>query len=305
MKGELSWSNILSGDYFREFQERQLLPVDAIPTPFPTWNRVCEDDGGGIGLPNGWLVLVGGNSGKGKTNLTLQLAVSALQAKGSAAYVSLEMSHRSLAQRFFAMASGMDVRDLSRGRFKQDVFQDAIARMWQKFPDAKFWTNEGTIHQTAKIIVQMDLLWNQGVDVFFVDYLQLIGLGDEDEINRQVGESISYLKDFCVTTNALVVCISQLNRTTASNIYDSPTKHGLLGGGVIEQAADQVILLDHARYERLEDGSGARTWLILDKNRYGSEVQFPVFWSFKNLNAREGLPDEVDLWPKLRERRGK
>ena len=64
----------------------------------------------------------------------------------------------------------------------------------------------------------------------------------------------------------------------------------------IEYVHDQVVLLDHSRYEKLE-GRLARTWLVLDKNRHGDRVEVPILWNFNHLTAREGLEDEKNQWP--------
>ena len=65
----------------------------------------------------------------------------------------------------------------------------------------------------------------------------------------------------------------------------------------MESDTDQVILLDHSRYSRAEDGAGAMTWAILGKNRHGDKGSIPLWLSYRNLQIRQALPDEVHLWP--------
>ena len=43
----------LTGRPMRDMNKLKELPVEATPTPFPTWNRMCRDEGGGVGLPGG------------------------------------------------------------------------------------------------------------------------------------------------------------------------------------------------------------------------------------------------------------
>ena len=55
-------SLLKEGEPRRHFAE-QAKPVDAVPTPLPTWNMHCRDDGGGVGLARGWHVTIGAATG--------------------------------------------------------------------------------------------------------------------------------------------------------------------------------------------------------------------------------------------------
>ena len=97
--------NVLDGPFLREWEERQASPVEAVPTPLESWNRMSGDDGGRIGIARGWFVTVGGNPGYGKSVLALNLSYSALAARESVGFISLEMSPEQLADRFYAIAT--------------------------------------------------------------------------------------------------------------------------------------------------------------------------------------------------------
>lgn len=58
-----------------------------------------------------------------------------------------------------------------------------------------------------------------------------------------------------------------------------------MGGSPIENDSDQVILLDHSQYERLDDH--ALTVLLLAKNRHGSLTEIPVKMDFRCLRISE------------------
>ena len=70
--------NIFSEEFFDEWEEAQLRPVSAIPTHLPTLNRIMRDDGGGQGIAktSGWMMVVGGSPGFGKSAFVLNLAES-------------------------------------------------------------------------------------------------------------------------------------------------------------------------------------------------------------------------------------
>lgn len=294
---EVEWIDICSIDYLSEFERTQSGPIYAIPTLLPSWNKVCGDDGGRRGLARGWMTVVGGNPGRGKTLLALLLARDALKAGERVAFVSMEMHHIQLAARFYAMLTGMEVGKLERGHIDPEAMAGVVRTMRQFFPSGGLLTNRGLLFTTVEVMREMWRLHDAGVRVFLVDYLQLIGVGDDESINRQVTEVVTNLRAFAVESQSLVIVVSQFNRSTAGNYHDTPRAQGLHGGMMIEACADQVALLDHSRYEP-EGQSSALTWLVLDKNRHGARLEIPIRWDYRTLTVTEGMPDEVDHWPK-------
>ena len=143
-----------------------------------------------------------------------------------------------------------------------------------------------------------EALVQDGTKALIVDYLQLIGIGDEESINRQVTEAITGLRAFALEHQVLVVALSQFNRTTAANREHTPRIQGLHGGMISEACADHALLLDHSRYERDPIHNHiARTYAVLDKNKHGGRVEIPILWDYRTLTAREGLDDEKHEWP--------
>ena len=292
------WADVTNPAYLDGFERAQSGPVYAVPTMLPSWNRVCGGDGGGRGPARGWLVVIGGNPGFGKTLFALLVAREALKARERTAFVSMEMHHHQLAARFYAMATGTDTHRLEKGRFDPDAMVTARQALRRLFPTGGLTVNAKPIFRLYDVQRSMKDLVEAGTKVFLVDYLQLIGVGDEESINRQVTEAITWLRVFAVEHQVLVVALSQFNRGTSGNYHETPRSQGLHGGMIIEACADQVVLLDHARYKKPEVGL-ARTWLVLDKNRHGDRVEVPILWNYKQLTAREGMDDERDQWPTL------
>ncbi len=290
------WADITNPGYLDEFERAQSRPVYAVPTEFSSWNKVCGGDGGGRGLARGWLVVIGGNPGFGKTLLALLIARDSLKAKERTAFVSMEMHHHQLAARFYAMATETDTHRLEKGRFDHNAMMTARKAIRSFFPMGGLQVNSGPLFRLEDVKSALHKLVEAGTKVFLVDYLQLIGVGDEESINRQVTEAITFLRVFAVKHQVLVLALSQFNRGTSGNYHETPRAQGLHGGMIIEACADQVMLLDHSRYAKLEERL-ARTWLVLDKNRHGDRVDVPILWNFYKLTAREGLDDEKDRWP--------
>lgn len=292
---DIDWSDVTSPDFVDEFERRQTGPVYSVPTPLSSWNRVCGDDGGGRGLARGWFVVIGGNPSHGKTLMALLLGRDAVRVGERTAFVSLEMHHAQLAARFYAMATGVEINRLEKGRFEGAALDEVRRALRVLFPNGGMVTNRGIVYSLGVLLRQMTSLAEGGVTVFLVDYLQLIGLGDEKEVLRQVSKAVVCLRAFAVKHQVLVVCLSQFNRETSANYDFPPQVQGLHGGGIIEACADEILLLDHSRYKP-QGHRRARTWALNRKNKHGPRVEIPIEWDFSTLTIREAMPDEEDGW---------
>lgn len=294
------WVNLLDPLYLDGFSRRQQGPVEAVPTPIPAWNRACGDDGGKVGLGKGWFVTIGGNPKFGKSLLALSLAYEALKHE-DVGMLSLEMSHYQLAARFYAIATGTPIDALEKGKgFDVNAFERAWEVLRAKYGlERSVWVNDFVVFRIADVMEAMEALRESGVRYFIVDYIQLIGMGDDDSVARAVAETAVSLRAFAHNHNVTVVGLSQFNRGTSSNYQDSPRCQGLHGGMALEANSDQIVLLDHSRYEKDEDKPHlARSYLIVDGNRHGPSGDIPVLWDYRTLQIREGLPDEENEWPR-------
>lgn len=295
-------ANIVHPDFLDSFEERQLAPVEAIPTPLPTWNRHCGDDGGREGVARGWFVTIGGNPGFGKSLFALNVAATAFKAAESIGFVSLEMSPQQLAARFYAIATNTDIRELEKGgKFSADGFRrvrDKVQRMTASAMMADFFVAE-QLYGVGEILRAMDAMRTATCRIFVVDYMQLAGAGSEDDIYQQVTEVATSLRRFAHENHCTVIGLSQFNRRTSADYSQTPRCQGLHGGMPLEANSDQVVLLDHSRYERDSLNERlARTWVRIDKNRHGGQGDIPVLWDYRTLRVREALPDEEHMWPK-------
>jgi replicative DNA helicase len=287
--------DILGSAFRLRFERRQLAPIDASPTPLAGWNRVCRDDGGGVGLARGWFVVIGGNPKFGKSILALNLAAAAMSRDQPVGFVSLEMSPEQLAARFYAMKTKTPVRMLEKGGFTKDHFDQVWNKIKPTSNGYRFEVTDTPLWDLGTVMAEMEAMWDSGISWFVVDYLQLVGLGDEEEINRQVSSVTTHLAQFAKAKPATVIALSQFNRQTSKDYTQPPRAQGLHGGMIVEATADQVILLDHSRYEK-SDGR-AKSWLIVDLNRHGESGCIPIEWDYTTLSVREALPDEERSWP--------
>lgn len=331
--------DLLREPYPEKFFEGQARPLrvgdDVVPTMLPTWNKYCRDEGGGLGLAMGWHLILAGNTGYGKSLAALNLASSAMKAGVSVGFVSLEMSSAQVTCRLYSILTGVPVRFLERGpsfseeragearrrltELRQrassvDSSGEATDRVRRKLEEARkgppggsFFVNDERkrpLHDINDILSLM-AYWREekGVRFFVVDYMQLAGSGTADEVRERVTQVSRGVRLFARTHKVVTVGVSQFNRLTSANYQEKPTVQGLFGASGLENDGNQVVLLDHSRYKRTEEG--ARTWLLLSKNRHGSTGQIPVYWDYSTLTVREAMPDEEHEWPGYRDSDGR
>lgn len=280
-------------EYFRECEREP----DAFPTPFSAWNESCRGLGGGIGLAAGWHVVLGADTKQGKTLLALQCAAAAARAGVHTGYLNLEMARAQLQLRLYSQITGKESYRLEPGdsfdprRAAEVVGElEELHREW-----APIWSNRDPILSLGTALEHMRG-WVEGWGVKFivVDYMQLIESPESAGIADEIRKVSAHMRTFAHTTGCTLLCLSQLSNEGAST---KPHAGSLYGGRRIAQDADQVLFLDHSRYQRIPNERRARTWLLLTHNRFGPAAEIPIEWNWTNLRAREAMPDEEKGWP--------
>ena len=273
----------------------KLGPIDAVPTPYPAWNRVCRDEGGGVGLARGWHVLIAGNTGMGKSLLAINVASHAIKAGEKVGIISLEMSKAQLITRYMAIFSGEKIRRLEWGmNYREDVADNAKAMLEENHDrnGGVLLTNQRPISKLSDIIGAMKSLYEiQGCKYFVTDYLQLAWAGNAQNIHDRITEVSHAIRSTAVDLKVISVGVSQFNRATSGS-KERPVVQGMMGGSALENDSNQVLLLDHSTYE--DTGDGALIKLLVAKNRHGSSGEIPLSWDYRTLRAVEVDPREFE-----------
>lgn len=280
---------------FREwFDTEQRKPIDAVPTPLNSLNRSCNGDGGRLGLARGWFITVGGNPGYGKSLLAMNFAAHAMRLAGEpVGYVSLEMTAREIAQRVYAIATDQPVKD-----FERDGYRYAALDATRELPS--FFVPHSVAQHWENVIETFEEMYAEGCRWFVLDYLQLVQSGSEKNIFEAISHVVTYLRGWALNNGCVLIALSQYNRETSKNYYESPSAQSLWGGMMLEASSDIVLLLDHSRHSK--EGTLAKTWLIVDKNRHGPRADIPIQWDHRTLACTQALSYAVDSWPKHRTR---
>ncbi len=286
----------VTAELLGELIDSKAQPVTAVPTMLPSWNTACRDEGGGVGLARGWHVIVAGQPGAGKSNFALNLAAAALAAGEHVCFVSLEMSQAQLVTRLLATATGMNIRRFEHGA----DFDPPVARRAAGELTATLERSGGALYVNRHPIVSLEGVVRaiqahyrrHECRVFIVDYVQLCWARSAETLFEQVQQISHTLRGLAADLGFVSIALSQFNRETSANRGSSPTPQGLMGGSVLENDADQVVLLDHSAFKR--------TWMtatgkvLLAKNRHGPQLEVPCAWDFRTLQVREDVVEDAD-----------
>lgn len=215
----------------------------AIPTGIGGLDRILNG-----GLRRGEMMVIGARPKHGKTALSLALARNMAQ-RFCVLFISQEMAVSQLMHRHTAAMGSVDL-----GRILRADATDS--GMWERVSEAAERLGRlNLVHDEQSAQSLMDVRRKavkvkreHGLDVLFVDFLQLMqGAGEDDNRNRQLDLIANGLKALAMDLDIGVVLLSQMSRK-ADEHYGRPTMTHLRDSGAIEAAADQVAVLftDHA-----------------------------------------------------------
>jgi replicative DNA helicase len=284
----------ITGEKLDELLILKQQPIDVIPTPFPFWNHACRDFGGGLGLAMGWHVTVGGNTGNGKSVFALNMAHAAVEHGENVGFVSLEMSWEQLSTRYMAIATGEKIDLLEPGP-RLDV--RAHKRASKAIDDLKERTggalhcNERQIRHLEDIEDAIRLLFEvYNCRMAIVDYMQLAKVLGVTNLLEAVTAISSGVEGIGNLLKIVTVGLSQFNRETSKDYENPPTPQGLMGGSPLENDSHQVMLINHAKYQRNSITNTATQEFILGKNRHGPAGPIDCVWDYSTLRIREVAP---------------
>ncbi|MFD1883464.1 replicative DNA helicase [Paracoccus pacificus] len=293
-------------------------------------NAAYQRDGGLSGTPTGLidldrklgglsqsdLIILAGRPSMGKTSLATNIAFNVAKERardpsqgGVVGFFSLEMSAEQLAARILSEASEVPSEKIRRGDMSEEEFRRFIdaATALETCPLYIDDTPALPIHQLAARARKLKR--THGLDVLFVDYLQLLRASSaKDSRVNEVSEITQGLKAVAKELNIPVIALSQLSRQVESREDKRPQLSDLRESGSIEQDADIVMFVFREEYyaEREKPGEDdlskmadwqarmerlhGRAEVIIGKQRHGPigtvELSFEgQFTRFGNLET--------------------
>lgn len=319
----------------------------AITTAIDMAARAYERDGGlsGIatglrdldqrmgGFQNSDLIIIAGRPAMGKTSLATNIAFNMAKAyKGErlpdgtlktvngaiVGFFSLEMSAEQLATRIVAEQSAISSYKIRQGKITENEFYrlSDVAAEIEKMP--LYIDQTGGISIAQLVARARRLKRQRGLDILFIDYLQLLSGSAKKGDNRvqEVTEITTGLKALAKELNVPVIALSQLSRGVESRDDKRPQLQDLRESGSIEQDADVVMFVfreeyyvknrepkpgteDHFKWQAEMDSIHGKAELIIGKQRHGPtgtvQLQFDAeVTRFSDLAASDHLPERLE-----------
>jgi replicative DNA helicase len=224
------------------------------------------------GLHPSDLLILAGRPSMGKTSLATNIAFNIAKSYkkgkkpdgsegavngGVVGFFSLEMSAEQLAARILSEASEVPSEQIRRGDMTEVEFRRFVeaAKALESCPLYIDDTPALPISQVAARCRRLKR--THGLDVVFVDYLQLLrGTGKGDNRVQEIAEISMGLKALAKELSLPVVALSQLSRQVENRDDKRPQLSDLRESGSIEQDADVVMFVFREEYYKEREKPG-------------------------------------------------
>ena len=222
------------------------------------------------------LIIAAARPGMGKTSFILGLAKEyGLDRQIPVGVFSLEMSTSQLANRIISIDASIEGGKTRGIMDSEDA--DAYIRALDRFSGSKIYIDDAPGLNILELRSKArKMKKDHGVEMIFIDYLQLMSFMNESGNTEQETAKISKaLKGLAKELDIPVVALSQLSRGVEYRSDKRPKPSDLRNSGSIEQDADVIIFIYRDEfYDIMQDEDGNNTKgvaeLIVSKNRHGA-----------------------------------
>lgn len=240
------------------------------------------------------LVILAARPSVGKTSLTLDfIRHAALIEKKKVAFFSLEMGYAQIIDRMVGMISGVPFWDIRTGNLSEEKYMkivDAMGMLSEAdiFIDDKPGQSINEVRTKAR-----RLALEKGVDIIFLDYLQLLHGTSKEGRTQEVSEISQGLKNIAREIDVPMIALSQLSRAIEQRTVRRPQLSDLRESGSIEQDADVVMFIDREETYNPDTERKGVADLHIAKHRNGPTGVVELAWvkeiaSYRNLYRGEG-----------------
>lgn len=222
------------------------------------WKAVERRDGGGLagvttGIPNvdrvsgGYLrrelTIGAGRPGMGKTAF---MGVGALAQARAGHHVwirSVEMSKEELTKRFLGVIANVPINDMMKGEIGA-LERAALQEAAEEFRQLPIWIDDAG-PESIDAIYRKALRQHarDGMDVLWLDYIQMITTADPRFRYIELGRATKVLKGLAKRLNIPAIVMAQLSRKVDDRPNKRPNISDLRESGDLEQDAGVVLLL--------------------------------------------------------------
>lgn len=234
--------------------------IRGVPTGFADIDNMLS------GLQKSNLIILAARPGTGKTALALNIAQNAaVLYKKKVGFFSLEMSKEELVDRLLVSQADIDAWRLKTGRLGEEEFSRLSHAMGILAEAQIFIDDTPGISMIELRTKARRLMMEHEIELFVVDYLQLVhGMNKENRV-QEVGEISQGLKNLARELKVPVLALAQLSRAVEARGTKEPQLSDLRESGSIEQDADVVTFL-----YRPDDDLRDQVKMKIAKHRNGS-----------------------------------
>ncbi|TVR20562.1 MAG: replicative DNA helicase [Anaerolineaceae bacterium] len=243
------------------------------------WDRVISaaDDGVrhcyDLTVPDGRAFIANGIVSH-NTSFMLSTAVNMARLGARVAFFTMEMGVQQLIQRMVSMETGISTQNLRKGELTQEQynrFVEAAGRI-SNFPI--FIDDTPALNPMQVRTKARRLRYEHGIDVIFVDYLQLMNAGGQYQNNRV--QEVSYIsramKELARELNVPLFSAAQLSRAVEQRQDKRPVLSDLRESGCVT-GDSRVYLPDESRYVAIRDLAGRTDYRALSLNTATGQLE--------------------------------
>lgn len=276
-------------DYLQLLQDMSEGKNPAISTGIGGLDRILNG-----GLRKGEVFVLGARPKHGKTALSLTMARSIARTH-SVLFLSQEMPISQLMHRHTAASGPFDLARILAAKADDYDMWSAVTEAARRLGDLHL------IHDDQCALSLMDIRRKtlqvrraHGLDVLFIDFLQLMAGAGEENRNRELDIIVNGIKAMAMDLGIAVVLLSQMSRK-ADEHYARPTMTHLRDSGAIEAAADQIAVLftdwAHPLSKRLPEFQGYSELEIV-AHRNGPQGVIPLEFVGKYQQMGDWIGDQ-------------
>ena len=231
--------------------------LDHINDPRPCYDWGIDSISSALTTGPGHFAVVGAKTGVGKSLLGMQIAAAMAKSGLATAYISLEMSTETLAERYLAQAGTMAaLRHHDATAAQIGAMRDLIAN--NQLPLALVPAAGCTVSDIENYIKA-----NPTIKVIIIDYLQLLGGSSSSRYELTTNASIA-LATLAHSTGVCIIGLAQL-AIKGEQAQGTPDLSSIQSTSQYVQDADAILLL----WREDEKNADSRRVLQVAKNRHG------------------------------------
>ncbi|MEN3042781.1 MAG: replicative DNA helicase [Fervidobacterium sp.] len=257
-------------EHLEDLRSKHLKGLSGLVTGIPTGFKKLDEMTSGFHKSD--LIIIAARPSVGKTAFALNIAKNmSTIGEASVGIFSLEMSREQLIQRLLCMESLVDLQKVRRGWLSDDEWKRLMQGASKLMKANIVVDDESNLEPRVLRAKARRMKKEYNVDAIFIDYLQLMNLGDRrDSRQQEISEISRSLKLLARELDISIIALSQLSRAVEQREDKRPRLSDLRESGAIEQDADVVIFLYRDEYYKKQHiDLPHETEIIIGKQRNG------------------------------------